>query len=114
MNESADITDLFYLMVEPKQVLPFWVRVDLEVMAIKGYFALPRSSELQPHYKAQFSVIPRTLLLGVPHSFGLVPHLSKTLSKLLLLGVGDSYPSAEDTVSVFYASSLKINFERIS
>ena len=29
----------------PKQVLPLWIRVDLEVKAMKEYSTLPRNSE---------------------------------------------------------------------
>ena len=34
----------------PQQVLPLQVRVDLGVMAMKGYSALPGAPELEPHY----------------------------------------------------------------
>ena len=44
-----------------KQVLPLRFTVDLGVMAIKEYFPLFRSPELEPHNQMQFSVIPRTL-----------------------------------------------------
>ena len=47
----------------PKQVLPLRVRVDLGVMAIKGYATHPRSPQLEPHYQMQFRIIPRTPLL---------------------------------------------------
>ena len=50
-------------------------RVDLGVMAMKGYSALPRSPELKPHHRMQFSVISRTALFEV------------------------SYPSARDSVT---------------
>ena len=33
------------------------VRVDLEVMAMKGHFIIPRSLELEPHLQMQFSTI---------------------------------------------------------
>ena len=43
--------------------LLLWVRVDLEVMAVKEFFTLLRAPELERHY--QFNVIPRiNLLLG--------------------------------------------------
>ena len=34
--------------------------VDLGLMAMKGYFTLPRSPEMESHYQMQLSVIPRT------------------------------------------------------
>ena len=40
----------------PKLVLPFWVRVNLGVMAI----VLPISPELESHYQMAFSLIPKT------------------------------------------------------
>ena len=51
--------------MEPKQVLPFWVRVDLGIMTMKGFFTLSRSPEQEPFHQMQFSGIPRT-----PHSRG--------------------------------------------
>ena len=44
------LTDLLDPSIEAKQVLPLWVKVDLGVMAIKGYFTLPRSTELKSHH----------------------------------------------------------------
>ena len=37
---------LFDLWIEPYQVLPLWARVDLGEMAITGYSAVPRSSNI--------------------------------------------------------------------
>ena len=45
--------------MEPQQVLPLQVKVDLEVMAMKEYSSLHRSPE-----QMLFSVIPRIPLLG--------------------------------------------------
>ena len=45
----------------PKQVLQLQVRVDLGVMAMKGYSTFPRSPKLEPHHQMQFSVISRIL-----------------------------------------------------
>ena len=45
----------------PQQVLPLWVRVDLEVMAIKGYSTLPKAPELELNHQMQYSIISRTL-----------------------------------------------------
>ena len=36
--------------MRPQQVLPFQVRVNLEVIAIKGNSTLSRASELEPHH----------------------------------------------------------------
>ena len=44
------------------QVLSLLVRVDMGVMALKGYSTLPRSPKLLPHPKMQFSGTPRTPL----------------------------------------------------
>ena len=35
----------------PKQVLPLWVKVDLGVMAMKGYSSFPKGPELEPHHQ---------------------------------------------------------------
>ena len=50
----------------PKEVLPFWVKVDLRVMAMKVYSRLPRAAELNPHHQIQFSVIPLIFLGSNP------------------------------------------------
>ena len=63
-----------------KQVLPFCVRVDLGVMAVKKYSTLSRSLRLEPYHQMQFAAIPKTL------------HF--------LWGEGGSYPSPVHTVSV--------------
>ena len=49
--------------MEPKQILPSLVSVDLRVMTMKGYFTFPRSTEQEPHYQIPFSVRPKTPLL---------------------------------------------------
>ena len=48
----------------PKQILPLYFRVDLGVMEMKSYFTLLRAPEVESHHQIQFSVIPRTPLLG--------------------------------------------------
>ena len=55
--------DLFDPMMEFKQVLPLGIRVELRVIAVKRYFTLTRSPELETHHLMQFSLIPRTPLL---------------------------------------------------
>ena len=47
----------------PNMLLPLWVRVDLRVMAVKGYSTFSRALESEPHYQMLFSVIPRESLL---------------------------------------------------
>ena len=47
--------------MEPQQVLPFRVRVDLGVMVLRRYFTLLKSLELELHHQMQYRVIPRTL-----------------------------------------------------
>ena len=47
----------------PNQGLEFPVRVDLEVMAIKGYFTFTTAPELEPHLQIKFSVTPKILSL---------------------------------------------------
>ena len=44
------------------QVLLLWAKVDLGVMAMKGYFALFRDPELEPHHLMQSNVITRLSL----------------------------------------------------
>ena len=51
--------------MEPKQILPLQVRVNLGFMPMKGYYTLLRPPELEPHYQMQFSVILRTPLFGM-------------------------------------------------
>ena len=63
--------------MEPEQVLPLWVRVDLGVMAMKAYSTLPIFPELEPHYQVQFSVITRTFLWWAG---GLAPTLQEMQS----------------------------------
>ncbi len=41
--------------------LSVWVKVNIGVMAIKGYITLPRASEQEHHHQIQFSVITWTL-----------------------------------------------------
>ena len=44
---------LFNPYIEPYQVLPFWARVDLGAMAIKGYSAFPKAPALlEPHHQS--------------------------------------------------------------
>ena len=42
------------------EVLTFLVRVDIEVMAMKRYFALPRHLEIELHYLVLLSAISST------------------------------------------------------
>ena len=42
-------------------VQSFWVRVDLKVIAMKGYSKLPRAPEQESHHQIPFRVILRTL-----------------------------------------------------
>ena len=65
-------------------MLPLQVRVDLGVMAMKRYSALPRSQELDPHHQMQFSGHP---------SFG------------------GSNSSAVDTITLFYAPPTELKLE---
>ena len=44
--------------MRPQQVLPLKIKVDLGIMAMKGYSTLPRSPELEPHHQMLFSIIP--------------------------------------------------------
>ena len=50
--------------MRPKQILPFHVKVDLGVMALKGYSTLTRSLEFELYHWMQFSVILRIPFLG--------------------------------------------------
>ena len=59
--------------------------VDLGVMAMKGYFTLPRFSELEPRHRMQFSVVPKTSFFGgVPPLQGIECILSSTNWVVLL------------------------------
>ena len=55
-------------LLDPEMVpewVPLWVREDLGVMKLKGYFTLPRASEWEPYDQMQFAVI-----LGTPPFWG--------------------------------------------
>ena len=54
--------DLFNPFNRPGQELTLWIRMDLGVMAMKGYSTLPKLPELKPYHQMQFSVISRTPL----------------------------------------------------
>ena len=47
--------------MEPYEELLLRVKVELGVMAMKGYSVIPKS--LEPRHQIQFSLIPRPLLL---------------------------------------------------
>ena len=50
---------------DPNGVLPFWVRVELEVMPMKEYLKVPG---LEPHHQMPFSIMSRHWLeAGVLH-----------------------------------------------
>ena len=48
--------------MKPKHILPFQVRVDLRVMAMKGYLIFPKALGLEPHDQMLSSVISRILV----------------------------------------------------
>ena len=50
--------------MEPKQVQPIQVEVDLGVMGMKEYATFSKAPGLEPHHQLQLSVIPRTSFLG--------------------------------------------------
>ena len=41
---------------------PLWIKVDLGVMALKGYLTFPKAPGQEPHHQIQFSVISKTLI----------------------------------------------------
>ena len=43
-------------------MLPLWIRVNLGIMAMKGFFTFPKAPELKLHHFRQFSFISRTLV----------------------------------------------------
>ena len=51
--------------MRPQHILPLWVAVDLRVMAIKEYYILYRSPELESHHQMQFSVTQNKPFEGV-------------------------------------------------
>ena len=67
--------------MEPQQVLPLCVRVDLGVMTVKWYFILPRASELESHHQIQFSAIPRIVLFVVEGGFTPLQEIQSVYSK---------------------------------
>ena len=50
--------------MRPQQIQPLLIRVDLEVMAMKGYSSFPRSPKLEPQHLMTLSVTPRKILFG--------------------------------------------------
>ena len=63
--------------------MPLWMRVDLCIMPMKGYFQLPKAPGQEPHCWMQFSFICRTLVgwalsmkgySTFPKAPGLEPH----------------------------------------
>ena len=75
--------------MEPKQVLPLWVRMYVRVMAIKGYSTLPWFPELSYliHHQMQFSV-----------------HTQKTP---FFLGEVGLTTQQSNTVNIFWAPSAR-------
>ena len=51
LNTNNFLIDLFFSLMELWQVLQFWVRVELEVIAMKEYSTLPNSSEKEPYHQ---------------------------------------------------------------
>ena len=49
--------------MEPSQVLLLHIRVDLEVMAIKGYYTLLRVWKLEPYHRMQFNVESQDIIV---------------------------------------------------
>ena len=45
-------------------VLPFRIRVDLGLLARKGYPQLDKTHKMEPHHQMQFSVVLRTPILS--------------------------------------------------
>ena len=72
----------------PELVLSHRVRLNLRVMAMKGYYIFPRAPELEPHDQMHFSVIPRK------------PFLGEVL--LLCKGYNQCILSTTDRVDTFY------------
>ena len=61
-------TFLFNPWMKPKQILLFWLRMDLRVFAIKWYSQFPGSPDLALYNQVEFSVISRILIVsGVLH-----------------------------------------------
>ena len=50
-KQFNDQTVLFDSEIEPNQMLPFQVRVDLGAMARKGLSTFPKAPGLEPHYQ---------------------------------------------------------------
>ena len=78
--------------MRPYQLLPFRVRVNLGVMAMKEYSTLLRASEMEPHHRMQFSVILRSPIFSC-------------------YSVGDSVCSLSPIWAVFKSSGTGLNSE---
>ena len=78
-------------------MLPLRVRVDLGVMAMKGYSTFPRALELEPHHQMQFNVMPRTPIFdsvdGVNLQLNLFCPLFLSIPHCLIFGYFWNYGS---------------------
>ena len=75
-------------------------KMDLEVIAMKEYSTLSRSSELAPHHLIQFGVIPRT------------PHFGKLEGLTSLQGIQSAYskPHRQDWKNFKILGSTKVGY----
>ena len=77
--------DLFDPLIRPEKILPFWVWVNLGVMAIKVLTTLPRSPELESHYQMLLSVISKIPFVGWTWNLELYWHLPVSFLYLFFL-----------------------------
>ena len=87
-----------------EHIQPLCVRVDLEVMVMKEYSKLLRSPELDHYYQMQSNVIPRIAFVCV------CVCVCEREREREREWERESYPSAEDTVSIFYALLIRCVF----
>ena len=74
---SSIENDLIFLF-DPEQILPFQVRVNLGVMAMKGYSTLPH---IQNIHQMQLNILPRTSLFCDAGVGALYPFIQLVYSK---------------------------------
>ena len=67
-NNKNFLKYLFDTKMRYKQLLPLWVKVDLEVISKKEYYTFPSSPKLETHFQIQFSIILRTPILRGSYS----------------------------------------------
>ena len=84
---------LYNPLIGPYQVLPFWARVDLREMAMKGYSAFPKApASLEPHHQIVLCHIQDTLVGSYPsREMQMVYSTAPANWAIIIINVSSSY-----------------------